>query len=73
MHFTTFVRDYEWIHIGIGILGNGLFVLGSLLFLADVRSAAIAVYIGASIGMLIGSVGSAIVSYKRWQWKWFRR
>ncbi len=28
----TLVRDYSWIHLGIGLFGNFCFVVGSILF-----------------------------------------
>ena len=28
----TLVRDYPWIHLGIGLFGNFCFVVGSVLF-----------------------------------------
>lgn len=61
----TFIRDYEWIHIGLGLIGNTSFFVGSILFLW--KSAMLAgtwLFIIGSLGMLIGSVGSAVVRYE---------
>lgn len=58
------VHRFRAIHIGIGILGNSLFLAGSLLFLSGSRTTAIWLFIAGSAGMLIGSLGSAAVEYR---------
>lgn len=63
--FSTVVREYQWIHIGLGLLGNTCFVLGSFFFLsAALKTTGTWLFIFGSIGMLVGSVGSAIVRYE---------
>ena len=58
-------RHYEWVHLGIGILGNLTFLAGSLLFLAKVEPLSLYLFIAGSAGMLVGNVGSAIVRLER--------
>ncbi|MCB1884409.1 MAG: YrhK family protein [Geminicoccaceae bacterium] len=60
------VEDYQWVHLGIGILGNCLFLTGSFLFMSEsTKGVAVYFFIAGSTGMLIGSVGSAIVKLAR--------
>lgn len=56
------VHDYQWIHLTLGLIGNALFVIGSVYFLwTSTQQLAIWLFIAGSSGMLIGSIGSAIV------------
>ena len=58
----TLVHDYEWIHTGIGITGNGLFFIGSVLFLREAtKSVGVWLFIVGALFMLVGSLGSAVV------------
>lgn len=60
------VSDYHWIHLGLGIVGNICFFVGSVFFLWEATKAAgVWLFIAGSFGMLIGSVGSAIVDAVR--------
>ena len=57
-----FVRDYGWIHLGIGVFGQVCFFIGSVFFLWEMtKRAGIWLFIVGSGGMLIGKIGSAIV------------
>ena len=61
----VFVRDYQWIHIGLGLIGNLAFVVGSVFFLwPSTKQLALWLFIAGSCGMLVGSIGSAIVKYE---------
>jgi hypothetical protein len=63
--FSAFLRDYQWIHIGLGLFGNTSFVVGSVFFLWEsLKEPAIWLFIAGSAGMLLGSIGSAIVKYE---------
>lgn len=56
------VSDYEWFHTGVGILGNLMFFVGSVLFLFEsAKTVGVWLFIVGSFGMLIGSVGEAVV------------
>lgn len=61
------VRDYEDVHTGLGILGNVSFFVGSILFLFEGawQRAGVWLFIIGSFGMMIGSIGSAIVKAER--------
>lgn len=62
----TFFRRFEWIHVGLGLLGNSSFFVGSLFFLSeDTHDLGVWLFIVGSFGMLSGSVGSAVVKVKR--------
>lgn len=52
-----FVRTFPWVHLTLGLLGNVLFVAGSVSLLLDARLAGTYLFLGGSIGMLIGRVG----------------
>ncbi|MFC4358187.1 YrhK family protein [Halobium salinum] len=58
------VQEYEWIHLSLGILGNVLFFVGSVLFLFEsVTRLDIYTFIVGSFLMLVGAVGKALVRY----------
>ncbi len=62
------VRDYEYIHIVIGIVGNLLFVFGSVLFFKAFEryyTLAVTLFVVGSTFMFIGSLGSGL--RKLWQ------
>lgn len=62
----TFLREFEWIHTGIGIFGNLSFAVGSVLFLSEATMrAGVWFFVVGSFGMLIGSVGSALIKLER--------
>jgi hypothetical protein len=55
-------RDYPWIHTGLGLVGNATFFVGSIFFLfTDLRMAGTWLFISGSLGMLIDSVGEALL------------
>lgn len=59
------VRDYSWIHLSLGVLGNVAFVVGSLAFLpwlADYKTTGVWLFIAGSSLMLIGALGQLLVS-----------
>lgn len=58
----TIVRDYQYIHLGIGILGNGAFLVGSVLFFerfSEWHHTAVWLFVVGAAGMLIGALGKA--------------
>ena len=59
------VYEYQWAHLVTGILGNCLFIAGSVLFMQELQPLAIYCFIAGSSAMLIGNLGSAVV--KLWQ------
>ncbi|MCV2393867.1 YrhK family protein [Actinotalea sp. M2MS4P-6] len=59
----TLVQDYEHVHIGIGIVGNLLFLVGSVLFYKafdQYYGLAVSLFVVGSAFMLVGSLGSAL-------------
>ena len=61
----TLVSDYRWIHVTLGIIGNTAFFVGSIFFLYNsMEVPAVWLFITGSFGMLIGSIGEAIVNFE---------
>lgn len=59
----TLVQDYEHIHTAIGIIGNLLFFVGSVLFFKAFEqyyNLAVSLFVIGSAFMLVGSLGSAL-------------
>ncbi|SDF49335.1 YrhK-like protein [Limimonas halophila] len=64
--FCTFLREYEWIHRGTGILGHLCFFVGSVFFLWEsLKLAGVWLFIVGAGGMLVDRVGSLIVHFER--------
>lgn len=62
----TLVRDYGWIHTGIGTFGNLTFFVGSILFLPTFeqwKTTGVWLFIIGAFLMLIGSIGDLLVKY----------
>ena len=60
----TLVRDYGWIHLSIGLTGNALFFVGSVLFLPKfdhLDPIPVWIFIVGSLLMLIGALGQLLV------------
>jgi hypothetical protein len=61
-----FITEYKWIYTILGIIGNVCFFVGSIFFLFEtLQTAGTWLFIFGSLGMLIGSLGSAIVMAQR--------
>ncbi len=59
----TLVQDYEHVHTAIGILGNLLFVVGSVLFYKafdQYYTLAVSFFVIGSVFMFVGSLGSGL-------------
>ena len=59
----TLVQDYERVHIAIGIIGNLLFVVGSVLFykaFEQYYTLAVSLFVIGSAFMLVGSLGNGL-------------
>lgn len=59
--FELFYRDYERVAVRIGVAGNALFVVGSVLFLFGPNLAATLCWLVGSTGMLVRAVGRLYV------------
>jgi hypothetical protein len=63
---SALLREYEWIHRGLGILGHLCFFVGSLFFLWEsLKLAGIWLFIVGAGGMLVDRCCSLIVHYER--------
>lgn len=61
----TLVRDYSWIHLGIGLTGNFCFVVGSVLFFKmfdAYYTLGVWLFLVGSFGMFLGSLGEVAKS-----------
>ena len=59
----TLVRDFGWIHLGIGLFGNFCFVVGSILFFKTFEAwytVAVWLFVVGSTGMFVGSLGQLL-------------
>lgn len=62
----TLVQDYEHVHTAIGIIGNLLFVVGSVLFyraFEQYYTLAVTLFVIGSAFMLVGALGNGL---RRW-------
>jgi hypothetical protein len=60
------LRDFPWVHLGLGLGGNVLFFVGSVLFFwRTTMTVAIWIFVFGSLGMLIGSVGQLLVRVEK--------
>lgn len=60
------INDFRWVHIGLGLVGNTSFFAGSILFLWEsTMLVGVWLFIAGSFGMMIGSMGEAVVKYER--------
>lgn len=59
-----FVRRYRWIHTGVGLIGNTCFLVGSVLFAAQMKNASAEFFVAGSSGMLIGNLGRALALHE---------
>jgi hypothetical protein len=58
------VKDYGWIHLGMGLMGNAKFFIGSILFLPvfePYKTIGVWLFITGSFLMMIGSLGRLLV------------
>ena len=57
---AAFVRRYPQAHLGIGLLGNALFILGSLLFMTKHQDLGTWFFLAGSTGMFLGTLGELL-------------
>lgn len=61
-----FLRDFPWLHLTLGLVGNLLFVIGSVLFFfQQLETGAIWLFVLGSTGMLTGSLGELFVRIEK--------
>lgn len=60
------LRDFPWVHLGVGLFGNAMFVVGSVLFFyKSLMTLAIWLFVIGSLGMFLGSVGELLVRIEK--------
>lgn len=57
---AAFVRRFPQVHQGIGLLGNALFITGSVFFLLQQQHTGTLAFLAGSIGMFVGQLGEII-------------
>jgi hypothetical protein len=55
-----FVRRFPYVHLGIGLGGNGLFIVGAVLYAAGRDGLGVWFFIAGSCGMFAGSLGELL-------------
>lgn len=62
----TALREFPWLHMGLGILGNTAFLVGSVFFFFEsLKTAGIWLFVIGSAGMLVGALGQLLVTIER--------
>ncbi|WP_328452855.1 MULTISPECIES: YrhK family protein [unclassified Amycolatopsis] len=62
----AFVREFPTVHLVIGVAGNLVFFVGSVLFVWHTTELlAIWLFIAGSFGMLLGDIGQALYLHER--------
>lgn len=62
----AFLRDFPWIHLIIGLTGNLMFFVGSIMFFyKSLETGAIWFFVLGSLGMLLGSLGELFVRVEK--------
>lgn len=60
------LRDFPWGHLALGLLGNTLFVVGSVMFFWErLMTLATSFFVLGSAGMLLGSLGELFVRIEK--------
>lgn len=61
----AFFYEFEWIHLTLAMIGNTTFLIGSVLFFWEsTKTAGVWLFVVGAAGMLIGSIGSALVRWR---------
>lgn len=61
----TLVHDYPWFHRWMGLVGNALFVVGSVFFLfKGLVITGTWIFIGASLGLMLDSIGEKLTKHE---------
>lgn len=62
---AAFVEQFHWLHLTLGLVGNASFFVGSVMFLFEpLRTLGIWLFIVGSFGMLLGTIGDAVVHHR---------
>jgi hypothetical protein len=64
-HIRRYAHDIPWVHMGVALVGNFAFVVGSLFFLyPELTRAGTWLFVVASWGLLIGVIGEIFARYE---------
>ena len=64
-HIRRFAHDIPWVHLGVALVGNLAFVVGSLFFLSPALTrAGTWLFVVASWGLLVGVIGEILARYE---------
>jgi hypothetical protein len=64
-HIRRYAHDIPWVHMGVALVGNFAFVIGSLFFLSpELTRAGTWLFVVASWGLLIGVIGEILTRYE---------
>jgi YrhK-like protein len=64
-HIRRYAHDIPWVHMGVALVGNFAFVIGSLFFLyPDLTRAGTWLFVVASWGLLVGVIGEILSRYE---------
>lgn len=66
MSVRSFVREFPVVHLAIGVAGNVIFFVGSVLFIWSwSEQIAVWLFIVGSFGMMLGAIGQAFYIHER--------
>jgi YrhK-like protein len=64
-HIRRYAHDIPWVHMGVALVGNFAFVVGSLFFLSPTLTrAGTWLFVVASWGLLVGVIGEILARYE---------
>ena len=64
-HIRRYAHDIPWVHMGVALVGNLAFVVGSLFFLSpELTRAGTWLFVVASWGLLVGVIGEIFARYE---------
>lgn len=60
------LREFPWIHLTLGLIGNTSFFVGSIFFFYEgLKTAGIWLFVIGSLGMLLGSIGEFVIRIEK--------
>ncbi len=60
------VEEFPWVHLGLGLLGNAMFFVGSIFFFYEgLKTLGIWLFVIGSFGMLVASVGEFLIRIEK--------
>lgn len=60
------LNEFPWIHLGLGLIGNASFFIGSIFFFWEAtKTEGIWLFVIGSLGMLLGSLGEYFVRVEK--------